>query len=116
MGVSSAPTHPSAPGPRTIVERPPSPRDRGDLLMMSRTMTALGLVALLAGAAVARPEEAPSAEKGRKALTEKHYLPPSLSLAAYEGIWKVWGLKEKPAPEELHRLLGERYGLPSAPY
>ena len=32
-------------------------------------------------------EEAPSAERGRKALLGRHFTPPSIPLAAYENAW-----------------------------
>ncbi len=58
----------------------------------------------------------PNAERGRKALLEMAYIPPSMTVMAYENVWKQWGLKTKPAREEFARLFRERYGLHPAPY
>ncbi len=58
----------------------------------------------------------PSAERGKKALLEKSYIPASMTLPGYEKVWKQWGLDKKPAPEAFARLFRERYGLHVAPY
>src|SRR5262245_45910077 len=80
------------------------------------TWLSVVVLASLASGAPATEAEAPSAEKGRQLLTSKHYTPPIMTLAAYEDIWRVWGLEKKPSRDELHRLFAERYGLQPAPY
>src|SRR5262245_5751551 len=73
------------------------------------------LLAAPGSAAEPRPP-ASSAERGRKALLETNFIPPSMTLVAYENVWKQWGLKQKPARDEFDRLFRERYGLHPAPY
>jgi hypothetical protein len=58
----------------------------------------------------------PSAERGRDALLGRAYVPPTITRRAYDEVWRVWGLKEKPAPADYDRLFRERYGLHAAPY
>src|SRR5262249_22691858 len=53
-------------------------------------------------------------ERGRKALLGRAFNPPAFSFQAYDNVWKVWGLKEKPA--DFDRQFRERYGLHEAPY
>jgi mono/diheme cytochrome c family protein len=55
-----------------------------------------------------------AARRGKKALLARPFNPPAFRLAAYENVWKQWGLKEKPA--DLDRLFRERYGLHEAPF
>jgi mono/diheme cytochrome c family protein len=54
------------------------------------------------------------AERGREALLGQAFSPPIVTWKAYEGLWKVWGLKEKPA--DFARRVRERYNLSEAPY
>ena len=55
------------------------------------------------------------AERGKKALTERSYIPPAWRVAAYENVWKQWdSVKEKPA--DYAAAFRERYGLHPAPY
>ena len=55
-----------------------------------------------------------AAERGREALLGQAFVPPIVTWKAYENLWKVWGLKEKPA--DFDRRVRERYGLHEAPY
>src|SRR5262249_40658467 len=57
-----------------------------------------------------------AAERGKKALLGKSYVPPTMALTAYDDAWKHWGLKEKPAAKDYARLFRQRYGLHPAPY
>src|SRR5262245_5390832 len=57
-----------------------------------------------------------AAERGRKALLTKAYIPPTWPVQAYEDAWKFWGVKEKPAASDYDRLFRDRYGLHPAPY
>jgi hypothetical protein len=81
--------------------------------MTRRTHAALLLLLATAGATRA---DAPSAERGKKALLGKSYSPPAMLATAYADAWKHWGLKEKPAPTDYDRLFRQRYGMHSAPY
>ncbi len=67
---------------------------------------------LLLGTVVGAAE--PSAERGKEFLLGRSYNPPVFGRAAYDNLWKQWGLAEKPA--DYDRLVRERYGLHSAPY
>lgn len=54
-------------------------------------------------------------EAGREAVRGRPALNPALwPQAAYENVWKQWGLKEKPA--EYAAAFRERYGLHAPPY
>jgi mono/diheme cytochrome c family protein len=79
---------------------------------MSRGI-AVGVWALLG--AVAGAAE-PSAERGKEYLLGRNYNPPFFSRAAYDIVWKQWGLLEKSAPADYDRMVRERYGLHPAPY
>src|SRR5437899_5681096 len=70
------------------------------------------LVLLLAGPGLAADK--PSAERGRAALLQQAFSPSILSEKEFGQLWKVWGLKQKPADYE--RLRRERYGLHVAAY
>ncbi len=60
-------------------------------------------------------ERGSSVERGRDAARGRPALnPPLWTRAAWDNLWKQWGLKEKPA--DFDRLLRERYGLHAAPY
>ena len=75
--------------------------------------------ALLAGLtciAPARADEPTAAERGKAHLLGQAYNPPTITAAAYENVWKQWGLKEKPAAADYDRLFRERYGFHAAPY
>lgn len=59
--------------------------------------------------------EKPRADRGQEAARGRPPLNPSLSsLAAYQDIWKRWGVHEKPA--NYQAALQQRYGLEVAPY
>src|SRR5260370_40041398 len=77
---------------------------------MSRGI-AVGVWVLLGTVGVAAE---PSAERGKEFLLGRNYNPPFFSRAAYDNVWKQWGIREKPADYE--RVLRERYGLHAAPY
>jgi mono/diheme cytochrome c family protein len=61
-------------------------------------------------------EEAPSAERGRKALLGRHFTPPTMSVSAYENAWKVWDPAAQGPPADYAAKFRERYGLHAAPY
>jgi mono/diheme cytochrome c family protein len=60
--------------------------------------------------------ETNSAERGKQALLGKCYAPPTMTRAAYDRVWRQWGIKDKPAPADYDRLFRQRYGLHEAPY
>ena len=67
----------------------------------------------VAGLLAAEPN---AVERGRKALLERHYNPPTISWKGFNNLWKEWGLAAKPSTAEFDRLTRERYGLHDAPY
>jgi mono/diheme cytochrome c family protein len=76
---------------------------------------AVALAAGTAGTGAAeRAREKTPAERGREALLGKSFSPPIITWRDYGNLWKVWGLKEKPA--DFDRRLRARYGLHEAPY
>ncbi|MCI0684900.1 MAG: cytochrome c [Gemmataceae bacterium] len=81
--------------------------------IMLFTLTLFAVAAALHGAdgaaERARIEQGRLAVRGRPALN-----PPIWPMAAYENVWKRWGLKEKPA--NYAAAFRDRYGLHAAPY
>src|SRR5437879_4664229 len=71
------------------------------------------LAALLIGD-VGQAKERSPAERGREALLGQSFSPPVVTRADYEKLWRVWGLKERPA--DFDRQVRERYGLHEASY
>jgi len=84
--------------------------------MIRSTLPKLLTLAGLAAATCVLAAEPTAAERGKKALLEKAYNPATMTLAAYENVWKQWGLAAKPAPADYARLFRERYGLHAAPF
>jgi hypothetical protein len=76
----------------------------------------MGLLTALGGAAAGPPSGPGDAARGKAALLGKPYVPPTMSFAAYQNVWKQWGLREKPAAADYDHLVRERYGLHVAPY
>jgi mono/diheme cytochrome c family protein len=70
---------------------------------------------LLLGTA-ARAADPDAAERGKKALLGRALSPPTITLDAYNQLWRQWGLDKKPAAADYQRLVRERYGLHEAPY
>ena len=85
---------------------------------MSRWLLSLTLMVIggLGGrlASATEATERPSVERGRDAVAAWQLNPGIWSVNAYDNIWKVWGLKEKPA--HFTQRFRERYGLYAAPY
>lgn len=79
-----------------------------------RLATALSL--LIGSAPAARAEGNPSAERGRKALLERTFIPATIPLAAYQGAWRYWPDGPKQAPANYAEAFAEHYGLHPAPY
>jgi Cytochrome c len=79
------------------------------LVLVVMALTALPGASLCA-------DDTPSAERGRKALLERHFTPPTIPLGAYENAWKVWDPQAREKPADYSARFRERYGLHSAPY
>lgn len=58
----------------------------------------------------------PDANLGYTYLTGPGFATPSFSWKAWEDLYKQWGLKKPPSPEEQQRILWNRYGLAPAPF
>jgi hypothetical protein len=84
--------------------------------MSCRTLRVVGVVTGCLWAASLVAAEPTPAERGKKALLEHSYSPPTITMNGFENLWKEWGLKAKPEPAEFAKLLRERYGLHDAPY
>jgi mono/diheme cytochrome c family protein len=56
----------------------------------------------------------PAAARGKAALENTAFIRGFWPTAAYQNVWKQWGLKEKPA--DYPAAVAERYGLHPAPY
>ena len=54
------------------------------------------------------------AERGREIIFHQSLNPAVWSMAAYDNLWKTWGLTEKPA--NYIEAVKARYGLSSAPF
>jgi mono/diheme cytochrome c family protein len=61
-------------------------------------------------------DEAPSAERGRKALLGRNFTPPTIPLGAYDNAWRVWDPLARERPADYSFRFRERYGLHEAPY
>lgn len=85
---------------------------------MSRWFLSLSLVVIgslgWTWASAPKAQERTSVERGRDAVVAWQLNPGIWSVNAYDTIWKVWGLKEKPA--DFPQRFRERYGLHAAPY
>ncbi len=84
--------------------------------MMRGSLAGVVVVMVLPVGTMLRAAETDAVQRGRKALLEKCYAPPTMTRRAYDEVWKQWGLKEKPAADDYDRLYRERYGLHEAPY
>src|SRR5690349_13385088 len=60
------------------------------------------------------PLDRAAAERGRETLYKRTLNPSVWSVKAYENVWKMWGLKEKPA--DFAKAFRDRYGLHEAPF
>ncbi len=58
--------------------------------------------------------EPTSSDRGKKALESTAFIKAFWPKSAYENVWKVWGLKEK--PKDYAEAVQARYGLNPAPY
>jgi mono/diheme cytochrome c family protein len=84
---------------------------------MGRPGLVLAAAVLTAFPAAGRcADEAPSAERGRKALLGRNFTPGTIPLGAYDGAWRVWDPRAKEKPADYAARFRERYGLHPAPY
>src|ERR1700676_4137034 len=60
--------------------------------------------------------ENPEAERGKKALLGHNFIPATISLQAYENVWRQWSPDIAKAPANFAEAFQERYGLHAAPY
>ncbi len=73
----------------------------------------VGCLVWAAGVGAAEPD---AVERGRKALLERAYLPPTYSFHAYETAWRTWDPQAKAPPPDYAEAYRQRYGLHPAPY
>lgn len=83
-------------------------------MSLARQVVAASLVGLLAILASTHAAEMTPAERGKKAMEERNFVPPTMSIQAYKNAWKRWDVKD--APADYDRAFMERYGLHPAPY
>ena len=83
--------------------------------MICRTLRIVGVVAGCLSAASLLADEPTAAERGKKALLEHCYSPPTITRHGFDNLWKQWGLEAKPSQAEFDRILRERYGLHERP-
>lgn len=81
---------------------------------VTRSVFILCWMTLVPHLAIAADAEAPSAERGYKALTETAFIRAFWPRPGVDSAWKTWGLTEKPA--DYDKAIRERYGLHPAPY
>jgi mono/diheme cytochrome c family protein len=84
--------------------------------MHARRLLSAVTLSLLAAAPALRAAEPTAAERGRKALLERAFNPPTISLPAYRGAWRFWGDGAKAPPADYARAFMDHYGLHPAPY
>lgn len=61
-------------------------------------------------------DEQTPAERGKHALTTRHFSPPPWTPAAYDALWKQWQPPLEKAPADYDRAVRDRYGLHPAPF
>jgi mono/diheme cytochrome c family protein len=72
------------------------------------------LVTLFWIAAPSQAGDADAARRGAKALQTRAFNPPFWSKAAWDNLWKQWGVEERPA--NYSQAIRDRYGLHTAPF
>jgi mono/diheme cytochrome c family protein len=63
-----------------------------------------------------RAAEPTAAQRGERALLERHFVPPTISLRAYRNVWRQWGDGATEPPANFDEQFRQRYGLHLAPY
>lgn len=60
--------------------------------------------------------DAPSAQRGKKALLERAFVPAAWPHSAYDNAWKYWQPAPEKKPADYDRAFRDYYGLPEAPF
>lgn len=55
-------------------------------------------------------------ERGKQALLGRHFNAPTISLTAYDNLWRHWDSKPKERPASYDQAVRDYYGLHAAPY
>jgi hypothetical protein len=74
------------------------------------------LSALVVSGPRAHASEPTAAERGEKALLGRAFTMPTISVKAYQSVWRSWGDGAAEAPADYARAFREHYGLHAAPY
>jgi hypothetical protein len=82
---------------------------------MGRWRGGIGL-AVWCWVGLAAAAEPGAAERGRKALLERAFVPPAYSIQAYETVWRQWDRNAKTRPPNYAEAYRQRYGLHPAPF
>src|SRR5260370_4275043 len=61
-------------------------------------------------------EELTPAQRGERALLGRSFLPGTISLNAYDNVWRVWSNDSTSAPKDFPQAFMDRYGLHPSPY
>src|SRR6516162_3467753 len=89
------------------------PEDRS---MSPRCAWRLAIVMGLSVVPAARAsEEMTPARRGERALLGRSFLPGTLSITAYDSVWRVWSDDAKTPPKDFPNALMDRYGLHPSP-
>jgi hypothetical protein len=83
---------------------------------MRRAILPAGLLAACSLALQAPADSPVAAERGRKALETRTFIPAAWSLKAYDEVWHYWNTAAKDKPEPYDLAFREHYGLHPAPF
>ena len=75
---------------------------------MRRVVLLLAALATLPATSLGA-DDAPSAERGRKALLGRHFTAPTIPLGAYDNAWRVWDREAKEPPADYAARFRERF-------
>jgi mono/diheme cytochrome c family protein len=75
----------------------------------------IAILAIVVAANFARADD-DAVLRGKKALTERAFLPATWSWAAYGDLWKTWSPAPSAKPADYAAAIKEHYGLPKAPF
>ena len=74
----------------------------------------VGVAAAPGAVALGNDADGDAVARGREALLTRCFSEPMVSRAAYQRLWKQWGLSQRPA--DFDAQVRQRYGLHEAPY
>lgn len=97
------------------MQAPDDPAEE-DGVMSRYVRAAMMMLAIVPIATSVWAAELEPVQRGKRALLEKSYAPPTISRRAYDEVWRQWGMAHKPAAADYDRLFRQRYGLHEAPY